>query len=300
MSEGSDVLVVSPSTSGGEVSYRASEWPLRCRERARQSGCRVPAGDARPEGWPRRGRRRAAESGDRAGRREGGLSPSLGTAYRAAGRLDRVMGCYQQALALRPDFAEVHNDLGNLHAERGDLDAAIVCLRRPSSSGRTSPRPTSTWGPSSAAGSASTRPPSRSRQRCGPRRNSSRQPGAWGTCNGAEAGHRRLSPCPEHRPDDFEVHNELGIVLARLRRYAEAEASYREAIRLAPGYAEAINDLGITHARQAPVRRGDRLLSPGHRAPPPLRRGAQQHGQRPAQRSAGSTRASNATARRSS
>ncbi len=48
----------------------------------------------------------------------------------------------------------------------------------------------------------------------------------------------------ECRPDDFEVHNELGIVLARLRRYAEAEASYRQAIRIRPDDPDAHNNLG--------------------------------------------------------
>ena len=60
--------------------------------------------------------------------------------------MDRVLGCYREALRLRPDYVEVHNDLGNLHAERGDLDAADRQLstgRR--ASGPTTPRRTSTW-----------------------------------------------------------------------------------------------------------------------------------------------------------
>ncbi len=36
-----------------------------------------------------------------------------------------------------------------------------------------------------------------------------------------------------------------------MEKYGEAEASYRDALKLSPNYADAINDLGITQARQS-------------------------------------------------
>ncbi len=46
-------------------------------------------------------------------------------------------------------------------------------------------------------------------------------------------------------PDYAEAHNTLGDTLAALGRFVEAEACCREALRLKPDYAEAYNNLGI-------------------------------------------------------
>ncbi|PKP57053.1 MAG: hypothetical protein CVT89_05130, partial [Candidatus Altiarchaeales archaeon HGW-Altiarchaeales-2] len=46
-------------------------------------------------------------------------------------------------------------------------------------------------------------------------------------------------------PNDAEAHNNLGNLLADLNRYEEAEKEYGEAIRINPNYTEAHNGLGI-------------------------------------------------------
>ena len=46
-----------------------------------------------------------------------------------------------------------------------------------------------------------------------------------------------------------EAHHNLGVALARLGRPDEAVQSYREAVRLRPGYAEAHSNLGIALER---------------------------------------------------
>jgi Flp pilus assembly protein TadD len=45
-------------------------------------------------------------------------------------------------------------------------------------------------------------------------------------------------------PDNPDLHNELGIALARRRRFDDAATSYRHALRLQPGHPDAHNNLG--------------------------------------------------------
>ena len=96
------------------------------------------------------------------------------------GQLDEAIACYQKAIELDPKLASAHSNLGTALAGKGQLDEAIACYRkaieldpksasgplqpgrgigwqraswtrpspatrRPSSSTRSSPRPTATW-----------------------------------------------------------------------------------------------------------------------------------------------------------
>ena len=46
------------------------------------------------------------------------------------GQLDAAVKCYEQALAIKPDFADVHNNLGNTLMNLGRLDAAVKCCQK--------------------------------------------------------------------------------------------------------------------------------------------------------------------------
>ena len=46
------------------------------------------------------------------------------------GKLDEAVAQYQQALALKPDFAEAHNNLGIALRDQGKLDEAVAQYRR--------------------------------------------------------------------------------------------------------------------------------------------------------------------------
>src|SRR5438045_453178 len=50
--------------------------------------------------------------------------------HHQAGDLDRAIELYRQAVAIKPDFAEVHNNLGNALRLAGRLDEAVECYRR--------------------------------------------------------------------------------------------------------------------------------------------------------------------------
>jgi hypothetical protein len=55
---------------------------------------------------------------------------SLGVAYRGLGQPGRASDCYKAALRLRPDYVEVHNELGDLLAASGALDPAVASFQR--------------------------------------------------------------------------------------------------------------------------------------------------------------------------
>ncbi len=60
------------------------------------------------------------------------------------GRLDEAVTSYEEALALRPDYALAHNNLGAMLLQRGRLDAALVHLREAVRSIRITPKPSTT------------------------------------------------------------------------------------------------------------------------------------------------------------
>ena len=101
---------------------------------------------------------------------------NLGNVLLSQGKLDEAAARYEQALALRPDYAEAHNNLGNVLWKQGKLDEAAAGLSKRSLSGRTMPRRTTTWATSSRSRASSTRP----------RHGSSKRSLSGRTCRGAQ------------------------------------------------------------------------------------------------------------------
>jgi tetratricopeptide (TPR) repeat protein len=136
------------------------------------------------------------------------------------GKVDEAVASYEQALRLRSDYPEAHNNLGLALASRGKLEAAVVSYQQ-----AVRLKPDYAEACANMADALA------------------------GLCklNEAAAGYAQALKL---RPTDPRLHKCLGNALARMEKLADAEASYREAIRLAPTYADAINDLGIAHARQ--------------------------------------------------
>ena len=46
------------------------------------------------------------------------------------GKLDEAVASYRQALTLKPDYAEVHFNLGNTLNDQGKLDEAVASYRQ--------------------------------------------------------------------------------------------------------------------------------------------------------------------------
>ena len=64
---------------------------------------------------------------------EAGLCRSAqqpGQCLEGPGKLDEAVACYRRALELKPDYAEVHSNLGNALKDQGKLDEALACYRR--------------------------------------------------------------------------------------------------------------------------------------------------------------------------
>ena len=55
---------------------------------------------------------------------------NLGVVLRKQGKLDEALAQYEQAIALRPDHVEAHNNLGNVLKQQGKLDEALAQFER--------------------------------------------------------------------------------------------------------------------------------------------------------------------------
>jgi Flp pilus assembly protein TadD len=105
----------------------------------------------------------------------------LGMVLQQAGQRQEAIGHYEQALRLKPDYAEAHNNLGIALAQTGRTEEAIAHFE--------------------------------------------------------QALHLK--------PDYAEAHNNLGIALIQLGRVQEAIGHWEQALRLKPDYADAHNNLGL-------------------------------------------------------
>ena len=53
-----------------------------------------------------------------------------GACYKAIGQVDAAVKCYEKALAIKPDFAEAHNNLGVTIQDLGQLNTAVRCFEK--------------------------------------------------------------------------------------------------------------------------------------------------------------------------
>src|SRR5947209_5013653 len=55
---------------------------------------------------------------------------NLGGALAGQGKLDEAIAAYRQAISIKPDYAAAHSNLGNALTRQGKLDEAIAACRR--------------------------------------------------------------------------------------------------------------------------------------------------------------------------
>ena len=152
-----------------------------------------------------------------------------------------------RAIALRPDFAAAHSNLGNALRDNGQLDEAIAAFRRATRAPARlcrGPQQPGQCPPGARAGSTRRSPPAAARSRFGP--NSSRPTATWATPSRTRAELDR------------------------------AIAAYRRAIELKPDYAAAYSNLGVALKDLGRFDEAIAALWPGDRAQARSRRGAQQ------------------------
>ena len=138
---------------------------------------------------------------------------ALGAINQALKKQGEAVACYQKALALAPDFAEAHYNLGDALKEQGRLEEAEVCQQR-----------------------------AKVIYRAGEHYNFGNDLKAQGRLNEAIENYRKALAI---RPDYAEAHNNLGAALNDQGKSNEAAACYQNALAIKPDYAEAHNNLGV-------------------------------------------------------
>jgi tetratricopeptide (TPR) repeat protein len=144
---------------------------------------------------------------------------NLGTAYYQTKRLDEAITQYQKALEIDPDFAEaavVRNDLGLCLLQKGRVNEAITHFQK-----------VLEIKPDYAEA----------------HNNLGRSLFQAGRVNEAAAHFQRAL---QIKPDYAEAHNNLGYALHQTGRVDEAIVRYQRALEIEPDYAEAHNNLGVS------------------------------------------------------
>jgi protein O-GlcNAc transferase len=130
-----------------------------------------------------------------------------------AGELDKAEELYRQALSLYPDLSDAHNNLGNIHQQRGDWESATVCYRKAAQLGNAQAE--SNLGCASMHGGR------------------------------LEEAILHLQRATSLDPTSATAFNNLGAAYLRSKRLSEAAASCVNALAINPNYASAHNNLGL-------------------------------------------------------
>ena len=148
---------------------------------------------------------------------------NLGVILEAQGRLDRAVERYRRAVQSKPSYAQAYNNLGNVLLSQGKQEEALrqylLALRA---------RPDFAEAHNNAGNAFQ----------------------AKGEREKATAHYRQAL---EIRPDYAEAHSNLGNVLLSRGRLDDAIGHYREALELYPEYAEAHNNLGSALGSQGKI-----------------------------------------------
>jgi len=157
---------------------------------------------------------------ERAARADPGASTlyRLGTLLARSGETAKARAAFEQALTLKPDLAEAHNDLGALLAQSGDLDAAIGRFRAALASNADYPDALNNLGYALLL---------------------------TGHDQEARALYEKALTL---QPDFPEALNNLGLLAGRAGNLDDAERHFRAALARRSDYGEAANNLALVLA----------------------------------------------------
>lgn len=139
---------------------------------------------------------------------------NLGITLQGLGRQAEAETSYRRAIKINPQYAQAHSNLGSVLQDKGQLDEAETSYRRALQISPDYAKASNNLG---SVFQETGRPEE------------------------AEASYRRAL---QANPEYAEAHNNLGIVLRDLGRMVEAEAGFRHALQINPDYAEAHYNLG--------------------------------------------------------
>ena len=182
---------------------------------------------------------------------------NLGLVLARAGDTRGAIPHYEEAIRLRPTYAEAWSNLGLAQAQRGDLAAASASLQE---AVRLRPRYAAAW---SNLGMVRARRGQIGEAVAAYREALRLEPGnadAHGnlgaTLDGQGAGDealRHLQEAARLRPESGDAQSNLGIYFARRGDMANATRYFEEALRLRPSSPEAHNNLGLALAQQGRI-----------------------------------------------
>jgi tetratricopeptide (TPR) repeat protein len=144
---------------------------------------------------------------------------NLGAALMALGRAEDAIPCYHAALAIHADFPEAHSNLGTALLQIGKLEPAIACFRQ-----------AITQRPSFAA----------AQNNLG---------AALRRAGALEDALAHIHAALALQPEFPEAHSNLGATLRELGRFEEAFSAYHAALTFHPENAELLCGLGIALAK---------------------------------------------------
>jgi len=189
----------------------------------------------------------------------------LGAANARMGQTETALACYDRALAIKPDFAEVHNNRGNVLSRLGQHDEAIASFRRAL---QIKPEYAEAHNNLGVAlydageldqATASYRQALRVRPSYAEAQNNLGN--ALADLGQPEVALASFSAALQLNPRYFQAYYNRGNILRSMGRHDEAIDSFNTAIGLRPDYAEAFNSLGNTLNEQGKHRQAIEKLT---------------------------------------
>ena len=137
-----------------------------------------------------------------------------GNCYGAMGHLDQAILCYEEAVKLKPDYVDAHNNMGVYLKEIGEINKAVISYQK----------------------AIKLKP------------DYAMAHNNLGICFYDLAQPKQAALCYKRaiklKPDYADPHSNLGNILKDLGRVDEAILSYQKAIKLNPAFIDAYNNLG--------------------------------------------------------
>ena len=158
---------------------------------------------------------------------------NLGNALFQKGKVDEAIARFQKALQLKPNDAKTLNNLGNALLQKGQADEAMVCLQKALQINPAGAEAQNNLG------------------------NALLQKGR------ADEAMVHFQKALQIKPDNAEAQNNLGNALLQKGRADEAIAQYQLALQLKPDYAEAQNNIGYAFLKQGKL---DEAIAQFHKA----------------------------------
>ncbi len=172
----------------------------------------------------------------------------------ARGRLSEAAAAYRQILAIRPDIAEAHNNLGIILAQQGQLDLAAARFHQAIALKPGLPNAHNNLGSVLRRQGKLDEAATCFEQAIALRPDYAEAYYNLGGVLGKQLKSGEAATRFEHaialRPDYAEAHNNLGLALWHQGQLDQALARFQQAIALRPDYAEAYNNLGAVLWKQ--------------------------------------------------